>query len=280
MARKKHGNLIIIGGKEDKENEQIILKEVVSLLHGDDLLLITTIATEKPEEVAREYTAVFKDLGVDNIDTLDIRIRDDGFQRDNIDKIKQAGLVFFTGGDQLRITSQMGDTPVYSTMQDRYHKGLHVVGTSAGAAVMPATMLISGNGDESYHVDTLGMAPGLSLIEGVVIDSHFAERGRIGRLIGAVTQNPANIGLGIDENTAIVVENDEEFRVIGEGAVYVVDGSGVSYSNLSEEQSQGILTIYDIRLHVLGAEERFDLINRERAIKEDEEVPATAESKA
>jgi cyanophycinase len=270
MTKSKHGNLIIIGGHEDKEDEQIILKEVVRLLHGDGMLLIMTIATEKPEEVAAEYTDVFKDLGVKNIEVLDIRSRDDGFQRDNIDKIKRAALIFFTGGDQLRITSQMGDTPCYSTLHERYQKGLHVVGTSAGAAVMPATMLISGDGDESYHTYSLGMAPGLGLIEQVVIDSHFAERGRIGRLLGAVTQNPANLGLGIDENTAIVVENDRLFRVIGAGAVYIVDGSGVTYNNLSEEAADSILTIYDVRLHVLGAGEEFDLRERCRALPEGE----------
>jgi cyanophycinase len=270
MAKSKHGNLIIIGGHEDKEDEQVILKEVARLVRGDDMLLIMTIATEKPEEVAAEYTDVFKNLGVKNIEVLDIRAREDGFQRDNIDKIKRAALIFFTGGDQLRITSQMGDTPCYSTLHERYKKGLHIVGTSAGAAVMPTTMLIDGEDEESYHTYSLGMAPGLGLIEQVVIDSHFAERGRIGRLLGAVTQNPANLGLGIDENTAIVVENDEAFRVIGEGAIYIVDGSGVTYNNLSEDAEDSILTIYDVRLHVLGADQVFHLRDRQRVEPEGE----------
>src|SRR5690348_16170233 len=103
-----------------------------------------------------------------------------------------------------------------------------IAGTSAGAAAMPETMLVGGANDESNKISTLGMAPGLGLIQGVVVDSHFAERGRFGRLLGAVTQNPKNLGLGIDENTAIVLERGEGFRVLGAGAVYVFDGRNVS----------------------------------------------------
>jgi cyanophycinase len=268
------GKLIIIGGKEDKECDQTILKEVVRLVPDDGLLLIITIATHKPEEVAKEYTAIFKKLGVENIDVMDIRMREDGLRRENIDKINQASLLFFTGGDQLRITSQMGDTPVYSTMHERHQKGLHIVGTSAGAAVMPETMLVDGESDESNHVRSLGMAPGLGIIEAVVIDSHFAERGRIGRLLGAVAQNPANLGLGIDENTAIIVDRDKHFRVIGDGAVYVVDGTGMTYSSLTEAETDDILTIYDVKLHVLAEGEKFDLGERQPIIREERATKA------
>jgi cyanophycinase len=270
------GKLIIIGGREDKEDKQTILKEVVRLVPDDGVLLIVTIATHKPEEVAKEYTAVFKKLEVKNVDVLDIRTREDGLRRENIDKINQASLVFFTGGDQLRITSQMGDTPVYSALHERHKKGLHIVGTSAGAAVMPETMLVNGENDESNHIHTLGMAPGLGVIEDVVIDSHFAERGRIGRLLGAVSQNPANLGLGIDENTAIIVDQDKHFRVIGDGAVYVVDGTGMTYSSLSEDETDGILTIYDVKLHVLAEGQKFDLAERQPVLKEEKATEGSA----
>src|SRR5215203_1542711 len=123
-------------------------------------------------------------------------------------------------------------------------------------------MLIAGASDKSNRVSALEMAPGLAFISGVVIDSHFAERGRMGRLLGAVAQNPRNIGLGIDEDTAIVVTGEERFAVIGSGAVYVVDGMDISYSSLSEKQPEGILSIYDVKLHVLGQDDHYDLCAR------------------
>ena len=125
------------------------------------------------------------------------------------------------------------------------------------------TMLVYG-GDEQSHVigDSVRMAPGLGLIGDVIIDQHFMERGRVGRLIGAVAQNPKNLGIGIDEETAIVVERGKDFYVVGSGAVYVIDGSEVSYSNIAEEDMNKTLSIYDIRMHMLSEDDRFDLVNR------------------
>lgn len=124
-------------------------------------------------------------------------------------------------------------------------------------------MLVYG-GDEQSHVigGSVRMAPGLGLIGGVIIDQHFMERGRVGRLIGAVAQNPKNLGIGIDEETAIVVERGKDFYVVGSGAVYLIDGSEVSYSNIAEEDMNKTLSIYDIRMHMLSEDDRFDLVNR------------------
>jgi cyanophycinase len=139
---------------------------------------------------------------------------------------------------------------------------------------MPETMLIGGPGDESGDISTLSMAPGLGLIKDIVIDTHFAERGRIGRLLGVVAQNPRNLGIGIDEDTAIVVEGEEQFRVVGSGDVYVIDGADVSYSSLSEKQPQGVISIYDVKLHVLREGDRFNLIERRPVVIEPEAEPA------
>jgi cyanophycinase len=272
----RYGKLIIIGGHEDKQDDQNILHEVTRLVKNDGSLVIATVATQKPEAVAEEYTDVFKKLGVKDIDVLDVRMREDAMNPEYVEKVEKASVIYFTGGDQLRITSQIGDTPIFTCMQERYKKGLSIVGTSAGAAAMPATMLISGSGDESSRISALGMAPGLNFIDGVVIDSHFAERGRIGRLLGAVSQNPANLGLGIDENTAIVVTDHKKFRVIGSGAVYVADGTAMTYSSLSEDHPEGILTIHDVKLHVLGEGDEFDLVERRPVVKEPEHANASA----
>jgi len=257
------GKLIIIGGHENKEGDREILELVAKeakRLKGT--LVITTVATNKPNEMIDEYLPVFKELGVEKLATLDIRSREQAYEKETLRKLEDATVIFFTGGDQLRITSQIGDSPIYRRMKEVFAEGGTVVGTSAGAAVLPETMLVSGASDESSEVSALGMAPGLGLIHSVVIDSHFAQRGRIGRLLGAVAQNPKNLGLGIDENTAIVVEHEKQFRVLGSGAVYVVDGAGISYSSLSEQHPEGIISIYDVKLHVLGKDDCFDLINR------------------
>ncbi len=126
---------------------------------------------------------------------------------------------------------------------------------------MPETMLISGPSDESARLSVLGMAPGLGLIQDVVIDSHFAARGRLGRLLGAVAQNPRNLGIGIDEDTAIVVRQ-QQCTVIGSSAVYVVDGAQLTYSNVSEQRPEGVVSAHDVKLHVLVTGDRFDLQHR------------------
>jgi cyanophycinase len=118
------------------------------------------------------------------------------------------------------------------------------------------------------------MAPGLAFLPGVVIDSHFAERGRFGRLLGAVAQNPRNVGLGIDEDTAIVVERGDGFRVIGSGAVYVVDGTNMSYSSLSERSAEGVLSVFDVKVHVLGKDDRYDLVGRRPALPREAKGPS------
>lgn len=261
MGAHAKGSLIIIGGHEDKEGEQTILHEVVRRVPKDGQLVIVTIATQEPEEMAGEYRRIFSELGVQQIEVLDIRVRDHAYDGANVEKLTERSVVFFTGGDQLRITSQVGDSPVFRRLQELFHNGGTIAGTSAGAAAMPETMMLSGPGDESNKISSLSMAPGLALITGVVIDSHFAERGRMGRLLGAVAQNPRNLGLGIDEDTAIVA-HDSHFEVIGSGAVYVVDGTRISYSSLSERNPEGVVSIDDVTLHVLGQGDRFDLQRR------------------
>ncbi len=263
MPAQPDGNLIIIGGHEAKQGDTTILQEVAKqALDGNGALTIVTVATQLPEEVGAEYQAVFKRLGVKRIEILDIRTREQAYDEDNVAKIAKAAVIFFTGGDQLRITSQVGDSLVFRCMRDVYHKGGTIVGTSAGAAAMPETMLVGGASDSSNRISALSMAPGLAFMSGVVIDSHFAERGRMGRLLGAVAQNPRNLGLGIDEDTAIMVQPEGVLRVIGSGAVYIVDGSEISYSSLSEQNAEGVVSIDDVTIHVLGSDDHFDLEGR------------------
>jgi cyanophycinase len=258
------GTLIIIGGHEErsKDGDRRILKEVARRAGRNQALVILTVASASHPEVGDEYVDIFSDLGVRNARVLPLRSREEASNPDVVKQLADAAVVFFTGGDQLRITSQLGDTPTYTSLHELYSHGATIAGTSAGAAVMSQTMLVGGRGDESLEISALRMAPGLGFLEQAVLDSHFAERGRFGRLLGAVAQNPANLGLGLDEDTAIIVERGQTFRVIGSGGVYVFDAAGVTYSSLSERQAEGIVTIHGVTLHVLAADDCFDLRSR------------------
>jgi len=255
--------LIIIGGKEDRTADKIILGEVARRV-GSGKLVVSTVAMENnPGEIFDEYEKAFRSLGVKHLFKLEISNRDEAKSDSKLRILDDAQALFFTGGDQMKITSQIGDTPIYQRIRQIYEEGGVIAGTSAGASVMSETMLVVG-GDEESHVigGSVRMAPGLGLIGGVIIDQHFMERGRVGRLLGAVAQNPKNLGIGIDEQTAIVVERGNGFYVLGSGAVYVIDGSEVTYSNIAEEDLKKTLSIYDVKMHMLSQGDRFDLVKR------------------
>ncbi len=254
------GTLIIIGGHEDHEGERVILKEVAKHV-PDGRLVLATVASHEPEGYLEKYQKSFADLGVPDVVELYIDDRVEAVQAEKLKAVQEVNAIFFSGGDQLRITSQIGDTPIFQRVHDIYHSGGVVAGTSAGASAMSETMLVKGRNGASFRIGDLHMAPGLGLIPNVIIDQHFAERGRIGRLLGAVAQNPRVLGIGIDEDTAAVVEGSR-FRVIGSGAVYIVDGAGVSYSNLAEARPERVLSMHDVHVHVLGTGDAFDLEHR------------------
>lgn len=254
------GPLIIIGGHEDKDGEKLILKEVAKRVNGGKLV-IATVASHEREGYFEAYQAAFGDLGVRDLVELYVDERGETLRDEVSAMFENAAGIFFTGGDQLRISSQIGDTPVEKMVREVHHRGGVVAGTSAGAAVMSETMLVKGSSQESHRIGDLHMAPGLGLVRDVIIDQHFAERGRIGRLLGAVAQNPRVLGIGVDEDTAIVLEGCC-FTVVGAGAVYIVDGSGVTHSNIAEASLERTLSMHNVRLHVLSAGDGFDLNRR------------------
>lgn len=260
--RRRQGCLIIIGGHEDRDPEgrRAILREVARHVRGGKLVL-ATVASHRPEGYFEEYERAFADLDVGELVELYVEERSRAGDRDKLSVLDDAAGVFFSGGDQLRITSQIGDTGIEAKVRRLYERGGVVAGTSAGASVMSETMLIKGSSRETHRIGDLHMAPGLGLIHNVIIDQHFAERGRFGRLIGAVAHNPRVLGLGLDEDTAAMVEGDV-FHVIGSGAVYVVDGTGVTYCNVAEADPERALSMHDVRVHVLSEGDGFDLRER------------------
>jgi cyanophycinase len=254
------GPLIIIGGHEDKEGRRVILKEVARRVNGGKLV-IATVASHKPEGYFDSYLEGFKNLGVGELVELYVNDRAETHDPELLKVFDGAAGVFFTGGDQLRLSSQIGDTEIERRVRAIWESGGLIAGTSAGASVMSETMLVSGASGESHRIGDLRMAPGLGLVRDAVIDQHFAERGRFGRLLGAVAHNPRVLGIGVDEDTAMVLENDA-FTVIGSGAVYIVNGEDVFHSNIAEERRERPLSMFGVRMHVLSSGDGFDLSTR------------------
>ena len=258
----RKGTLIIIGGHEDRdpEGKREILREVARQVDGGKLVL-ATVASHQPQGYFDDYEKAFADLKLGELVELYVEERSVANEPSKLDTLDDAAGVFFSGGDQLRITSQIGDTQIEAKVRRLFQRGGLIAGTSAGAAAMSDTMLVKGTSSESHRIGDLHMAPGLGLIRDVIIDQHFAERGRFGRLLGAVAHNPRVLGLGIDENTAVIVRGDH-LRVIGSGAVYVVDGGNATYSNVAEGRAERVLSMHGVTVHVLGTGDEFDLSSR------------------
>lgn len=251
MQENAKGHLIIIGGAEDKKGDSIILKQAPQMLEDKDILTVLTTATEQPQETGAVYKEVFERIGVKNVEILNINTRDDADDPVMCEVIKKSKCIFMTGGDQLRLTSILGGTTAYQEIKKLYYIGGIIMGTSAGASVMSSTMVVEGNDNQPARKCTLKMAPGLGFFEGAIIDQHFDQRGRFGRLLCGVAENPDVLGIGIDEDTAIKVFPDMHFEVIGTNAVTILDGKTIKSSNVSELNPNEILAISGVTVHAL-----------------------------
>lgn len=248
------GALVIIGGHEDKERPAVILARVLALAGGACArIAVVPTASETPRAAGRPYVEVLSRLGARTIEVLKLDRRAEAMDPSWPAKLARVTAVFFTGGDQLRITSTLGGSWFHRALAARQRDGLVVAGTSAGASMMTDTMIVEGAADQSPTRNTVHLAVGMGLWPGAVVDQHFSERGRIGRLLSAVAQNPAVLGVGIDENTAIEVDfGDRCFKVLGEGTVTVLDGWGAGETNASESRPQEPLALTAVQLHVLA----------------------------
>lgn len=257
------GTLIIIGGHEDKTDKRRILKEVVAAAGGTDArLVVLSAASSQPEESGAVYRRIFSELGARDVSVLPINERKEADDESAAACVRSASGVFFTGGDQLRITGLLGGTALDAALRRGFSEGLVIAGTSAGASVMSSTMIVEGHGDDSPKRNTVNMSPGMGFLRQVVVDQHFAQRGRINRLLTAVAQNPHMLGVGIDEDTAIVASGGR-FHVIGSQTVTIADGRHLGFSNASESSQDQPLALTDVRLHVLPASYGFDMETRQ-----------------
>lgn len=261
-SSRRLGPLVLVGGAEDRTGEARVLREFVRLAGGAKArLAVFTVATEHPAEVGAEYMAAFRRIGCKQVRTLDVPNRAAAAAPDTAAALDEVSGVFFTGGNQLRITHLLGGTPLDTLLHRRLAGGLVVGGTSAGAAVMSGTMIVGGANEGTPRDGAVEVGPGLDLLRGVMVDQHFTRRGRTGRLLAALARYPHMLGVGIDEDTALVSVGDE-FRVVGGGAVTVIDLSTALANNALELAAGEHLGICDVRMHVLPEGYRFRLSDR------------------
>lgn len=263
MKNKVRGHLLIIGGNEDKSGECCILRKFIELAGGRQAkIAILTTASEVPAELGDVYHTLFTDMGAQSAEILYIADRQSANDRHQAEKIDKASAIFLTGGDQLRLTSILGGSAVDEAIRRACEREKIIAGTSAGASVMSDTMIVDGNSSDTPKKSTINMAHGMGLLEKTVIDQHFAQRGRINRLLAAVAQNPYILGIGIDEDTALVVRPDDKCEIIGSQTVTILDGKNIVYSNISESKHNDPLALTNVLLHILPAGMGFDLKRR------------------
>jgi len=262
VPAQKHGQLVIIGGAEDKEGDCKILREFLRRAGSMEArIVVMTVATGLPGEVGAQYVDIFERLGVGEVKVVDTERREDGSDSRALDLINKATGVFFTGGNQARITDLLKGTEVDALLHKRFTEGLVIAGTSAGAAMMPDMMIVEGEPETNPRVDVVRMEPGMGFMPNVAIDQHFAQRGRLGRLIAALVQQPVVLGFGIDENTAIAVDGNE-IEVIGDGSITVIDVSSIDHCNLNELLKDEPVALAGAKLHILPHGYRFDIEKR------------------
>lgn len=267
------GTLLIIGGAEEKKGDCKILKQFVQMAEArGGKIVIMTAATQYPEKVSSEYIKLFKRLGAGKVVSLDIPSRQQAQLPETSEVILSSGGVFFTGGDQLRITSLLGGTEVDYALHEAYRRGTVIAGTSAGASVMSATMIIGGDGDSTPQQSSISMGPGMGLVREVVIDQHFAQRGRLGRLVSTVAQQPAMLGVGIDEDTAVIINSKGEMKVIGSQTVTIVDGNNCEHTNVSEAKPEQPLALTGLTVHILPEGYGYDLQDKRALVPEEDEA--------
>ncbi|AIE59417.1 cyanophycinase [Bacillus methanolicus] len=258
-----NGELLIIGGHEEKYNGEEILRKFMELAkRNKGPIGILPTASEIPDEVSADYINVFRKLNAEEIKVFNIHSRNEANEEDFSDTMSQISALFITGGDQSRLAEIIGKTKLYDAIFERWKNGMVIAGTSAGASIMGKSMIASAKTKESDKGLKIEMEDGFGFLD-VLIDQHFSQRARFGRLLGAIAENQNLIGIGIDENTAILVENDK-FKVYGEHQVFVIDGKEGNLVDLAISESGGEeLTISNFKLHTLTNGFSFDLTTRQ-----------------
>ena len=258
------GSVIIIGGAEDKVRDRVILNRFVTLAGGPDAtIIVISTASSLGAEAGARYKAVFGELGVNRVRPLHAVTRPQANDESAALLLRDATGVFLTGGNQLRLASTIGGTRLADAILERFRHGAVVAGTSAGASALSSHMIAFGASGATPKQRMAQISAGLGLIPGVIVDQHFQQRNRLGRLLSLIAQNPSLLGIGVDEDTAGVVGPDHQLEVIGRGSITVVDGAG-SETDAWEVKGHRPLMISGVVLHSLPTGYRFDLRRRQR----------------
>lgn len=271
------GKLIIIGGAVDKGSftesnftdnveknlnffEKGILKRIIDESKNCKASRIEIIPTASkiPNQVGPEYAKAFQYLGAENVEVLNIEKREEALSEESYNRIKNADVIFFTGGDQLRLTSIIGGTPMHDLILQKYQDEEFIyVGTSAGAASASKSMIYQGSSHEALLKGEIKITSGLGLIDHVVVDTHFVQRGRIGRLFQAVVSNPKTLGIGLGEDTGLLVTEGNIMEALGSGLVILVDGRNISDTNITDVNIGEPVSIKNLVVHVMSKSDKY-----------------------
>ncbi len=258
----ERGYIIPIGGAEEKENSREILARFVTLAGGDDAnIVVIPTASQAPDTGAR-YERIFAELGAAHVEAMGFDTRRDCEEKGRIAHLESATGVFLTGGNQLRLSTILGGTSVAKSLRQMNAAGVHVAGTSAGAAFISEHMIAYGEEGHSPIAGAARLAPGLGLTNRFIIDQHFRQRDRLGRLLAALAYNPFAHGLGLDEDTAAFIGPENELEVVGSGAITVVDASGMTFSSMAYVEEGEPVCMLGIQLHILVAGATYNLHSR------------------
>ncbi|MBL6964764.1 MAG: cyanophycinase [Bacteroidetes bacterium] len=257
------GLLVAVGGNEDKDHDLIILRKIVSLIKTQTVNIeIITTASEIPEEVGKMYSRSFDKIGNTSVQFMHIKTREQAEEKQYIERLKKCSVVFFTGGDQLRISSILGGTLFLDTILKKYYtEDCIIAGTSAGAAAMSQTMIFDGESAEALIKGSVKVTAGIGLVQNVIIDSHFIKRGRFSRLMELITSSPGHIGIGLGEDTGIIIRNGYLIEAIGNGLVVIFNGKHIKHSNISSINNGKAIAVENMHVHVLVDGYGYDILN-------------------
>jgi cyanophycinase len=265
IANTDRGYIIPIGGAEEKLDNPEILDRFVELCGGKSARIGIIPTASELDDTGRNYEKLFRTLGIKHAKVLPFETRDDCENGEYLDYIEKSDGVFLTGGNQLRLSTTLGGTAVSQLIRRRNAAGLHVAGTSAGAAFMPEHMIAGGFEGSTPSPDLVTMAPGLGLTNKFIIDQHFRQRDRLGRLLTALAYNPFAVGIGLDEDTAAFIDPTEKLEVVGSGGITIIDPTDLSYSSMDKAKRGEPVSLIGVKLHILVAGGRFDVASREAA---------------
>jgi len=286
------GKLIIIGGAVDmgtniSAEEHILQPDYIKFFErgilrrminesakqlGSRIEVITT-ASQIPELVGEEYIKAFNQLEIENVNVIDIRSREDAANPEYLDRIREADIVMFSGGDQLRLSSIFGGTEFLQILKRRYQNEHFIIaGTSAGAAAASTNMIYRGQSNEALVKGEVQITAGLGFIDSVIIDTHFVQRGRIGRLFYAVASNPGILGIGLGEDAGLLITEGSMMEAIGSGLTIVVDGKGMSATNIYDVEMGAPVSIEGLKVHVISIFDKYDLDQHRMIMKKKTKV--------